>query len=74
MKLEVLLNKIHEDISYLNSQGKQVNKIKVNSEIFENMTKLMDIEVSKDVATVFGIIIEADENIEKYAFILDEVT
>lgn len=74
MKLEVLLNKIHEDISYLNSQGKQVNKIKVNSEIFENMTKLIDIEVSKDVATVFGIIIEADESIEKYAFILDEVT
>ena len=71
MKLEVLLNKIHEDISYLNSQGKQVNKIKVNSEIFENMTKLIDIEVSKDVATVFGIIIEADESIEKYAFILD---
>lgn len=74
MKLEVLLNKIHEDISYLNSQGKQVNKIKVNSEIFANITKLIDIEVSKDVATVFGIIIEADESIEKYAFILDEVT
>lgn len=72
--MEVLLNKIREDIDYLNSQGKQVNKIQMNSKIFENMINLTDVEVSKDVATVFGITIEADENIEKYAFILDEVT
>lgn len=72
--MEVLLNKIHEDLNYLNSQGKQVNKIKMNSKIFENMNGLTDFEVSKDVATVFGVIIEADENIEKYVFILEEVT
>lgn len=73
--MDVLLDQIREDLDYLNSQGKRVNKIKMNTEVLEKMTnKLADVEVSKGVVTVFGITIEADETIEKYAFILDEVT
>ncbi len=72
--MEVLLNKIQEDIDYLNSQGKQVKEIRMNPNIFESMIELTDVMVSKDVVTVFGIIIRADENIEKYVFVLDEVT
>lgn len=72
--MEVLLNKIQEDIDYLNSQGKQVKEIRMNPNIFESMIELTDVMVSKDIVTVFGIIIRADENIEKYVFVLDEVT
>ena len=72
--MEVLLNKIQEDIDYLNSQGKQVKEIRMNPNIFESMIELTDVKVSKGVVTVFGIIIKADENIEKYVFVLDEVT
>ena len=72
--MEVLLNKIQEDIDYLNSQGKQVKEIRMNPNIFESMIELTDVKVSKGIATVFGIIIKADENIEKYVFVLDEVT
>lgn len=72
--MEVLLNKIQEDIDYLNSQGKQVKEIRMNPNIFESMIEHTDVMVSKDVVTVFGIIIRADENIEKYVFVLDEVT
>ena len=55
--MEALLNKIQDDINYLNSQGKQVKEIRMNSKIFENMTELTDVKISKGVATVFGIII-----------------
>lgn len=72
--MDTLLSEIREGIDYLNLQGKQVNKIKMNSKIFENMSKLNDVEVSDDEAIVFGITIEADEKIEKYAFIIGEVT
>ena len=46
----------------------------MNPNIFESMIELTDVKVSKGVATVFGIIIKADESIEKYVFVLDEVT
>lgn len=73
--MDILLDEIRKGIDYLNSQGKKVNKIKMNPKILENMTKkINDIDVSNDVSTVFGLTIEADENIEKYAFILGKVT
>ncbi|MBD8037208.1 lactate dehydrogenase [Solibacillus sp. A46] len=73
--MDVLLEQIRKDLDYLNSQGKHVKKIKMNSKVFERMTnKLTDVEVNNDAVTVFGIIIEADDNTEKFAFILDEAT
>lgn len=73
--MDVLLGQIREGLDYLTIQGKKVNKIKMNPNIFEKMTnKLMDVEVSDGAITVFGITIEADKNIEVYAFIMDEVT
>jgi len=73
--LDVLLGQIREGLDYLTIQGKKVNKIKMNPNIFEKMTnKLMDVEVSDGAITVFGITIEADKNIEVYAFVMDEVT
>ena len=74
-QLDVLLGQIREGLDYLTIQGKKVNKIKMNPNIFEKMTnKLMDVEVSDGAITVFGITIEADKNIEVYAFVMDEVT
>lgn len=74
-QLDVLLGQIREGLDYLTIQGKKVNKIKMNPNIFEKMTnKLMDVEVSEGAITVFGITIEADKNIEVYAFVMDEVT
>ncbi|MER2030681.1 MAG: lactate dehydrogenase [Solibacillus sp.] len=73
--MDVLLGQIREGLDYLTIQGKKVNKIKMNPNIFGKMTdKHMDVEVSDDAVTVFGITIEADENIEIYAFVMDEVT
>ncbi|MEK4531465.1 lactate dehydrogenase [Solibacillus sp. FSL K6-1554] len=73
--MDVLLGQIREGLDYLTIQGKKVNKIKMNPNIFEKMTnKLMDVEVSEGAITVFGITIEADKNIEVYAFVMDEVT
>ncbi|AMO85230.1 hypothetical protein JOC25_002307 [Solibacillus kalamii] len=73
--MDVLLGQIREGLDYLTIQGKKVNKIKMNPNIFEKMTnKLMDVEVSDGAITVFGITIEADKNIEVYAFVMDEVT
>lgn len=73
--MDVLLGQIREGLDYLTIQGKKVNKIKMNPNIFEKMTnKLMDVEVSDGAVTVFGITIEADKNIEVYAFVMDEVT
>ena len=46
----------------------------MNPKVFENMTELTDVKISKGVATVSGIIIEADDSFENYVFILDEVT
>lgn len=43
--------------------------------IYEKMTnKLTGVEINQDAVIVFGIPIEADENIEKFAFIMDEAT
>ncbi|MGA4515751.1 lactate dehydrogenase [Solibacillus silvestris] len=73
--MDVLLGQIREGLDYLTIQGKKVNKIKMNPNIFEKMTnKLMDVEVSDGAITIFGITIEADKNIEVYAFVMDEVT
>lgn len=73
--MDVLLGQIREGLDYLTIQGKKVNKIKMNPNIFEKMAnKLMDVEVSDGAITVFGITIEADKNIEVYAFVMDEVT
>lgn len=73
--MDVLLGQIREGLDYLTIQGKKVNKIKMNPNIFEKMTnKVMDVEVSDGAITVFGITIEADKNIEVYAFVMDEVT
>ena len=73
--MDVLLEQIRQDLHYLYSQGKHVKKIKMNSKVFERMTnKLTDVEVKNDAVTVFGISIEADDNTEKFAFILDEAT
>ncbi|MFS0875126.1 lactate dehydrogenase [Solibacillus isronensis] len=73
--MDVLLGQIREGLDYLAIQGKKVNKIKMNPNLFGKMTdKHMDVEVSADAITVFGITIEADENIEIYAFVMDEVT
>lgn len=73
--MDVLLGQIREGLDYLTIQGKKVNKIKMNPNIFEKMTnKLMDVEVSDGANTIFGITIEADKNIEVYAFVMDEVT
>lgn len=73
--MDVLLGQIREGLDYLTIQGKKVNKIKMNPNIFGKLTdKHMDVEVRDDAITVFGITIEADENIEIYAFVMDEVT
>lgn len=62
-------------MEYLQSQGKQVIKIKMNSKVFVDMTDKLDhVENSNGVITAFGIPIEADEFIEKYAYILDDAT
>ncbi|UED78461.1 lactate dehydrogenase [Lysinibacillus sp. CD3-6] len=71
--MDTLLTEIREGMDYLNLQGKHINKIKMNADIFDNMTKLTNIEHANDAATLFGITIESDENIEKYAFILEDV-
>lgn len=67
--MDILLEEIRKDLEYLNSQGKQVNKIKMNPKILETMAKKIN---DVDVSSVFGVTIEADENIEKFAFLLDE--
>lgn len=72
--MDFLLNKIQDDVNYLKSQGKQIKEIRMNSKVLENMMKLTDVEVSKGVATVLGINIEADDSFDNYVFILDEVT
>ena len=72
--MEFLLNKIQDDINYLKSQGKKIKEIRMNPKVFENMTELTDVKISEGVATVSGIIIEADDSFENYVFILDEVT
>lgn len=73
--MDVLLEQIRRDLDYLYSQGKQVKKLKMNPKIYERMTiKLTGVEINNEAVIVFGIPIEADENIEKFAFILDEAT
>lgn len=72
--MEFLLNKIQDDINYLKSQGKKIKEIRMNPKVFENMNELTDVKISKGVATVSGIIIEADDSFGNYVFILDEVT
>ena len=73
--LDILLEQIHRDLDYLYSQGKHVKKIKMNPKVYERMTnKLTGVEINNEAVIVFGIPIEADENIEKFAFILDEAT
>ena len=60
-------------MEYLQSQGKEVIKIRMNSKIFEDMTdKLDEVENVNGVITVFGIPIEADKHTEKYAYILED--
>lgn len=72
--MEFLLNKIEDDINYLKSQGKQIKEIRMNSKVLENMTELTDLKVSKGVATILGVNIEADDSFENYVFVMDEVT
>ncbi len=70
--MEILLNRIHEGIEYLTSQGKQINLIKMNPDIFDSLTQdeLPNVKISNDATTVFGVSMEADENVEKYEFII----
>lgn len=73
--MDVLLEQIRRDLDYLYSQGKHVKNIKMNPKIYERMTiKLTGVEINNEAVIVFGLPIEADENIEKFAFILDEAT
>ena len=72
--MDTLLNEIRDGIDYLHLQGKQINKIKMNAKLFENMSKRNEIEATNDEMTVFGITAEADENIETFAFIIEQVT
>lgn len=71
-KMEILLNRLHEGIEYLTSQGKQVTLIRMNPDIFESLTQdeLSDVETTINAATVFGVPMEADEHVEKYEFII----
>ena len=39
IKMEILLNRLHEGIEYLTSQGKQVTLIRMNPDIFESLTQ-----------------------------------
>ena len=70
--MEILLNRLHEGIDYLTSQGKQVTLIKMNPDIFESLTQdeLSNVEMSVNATTVFGVPMVADENVEKYEFII----
>ncbi|WP_342566660.1 lactate dehydrogenase [Psychrobacillus sp. FSL K6-4046] len=70
--MELLLNRLHEGIEYLSSQGKQVTLIKMNPDIFASLTQdtLSNVEMSFNAATVFGVPMESDENVEKYEFII----
>ncbi len=73
--MDTLLDEIRKGLEYLDSQGKKVNNIKMNPKILENMTKKINgVDDSNDLSTVFGITIEADKNIEKFAFVLEEIT
>lgn len=71
-RVEILLNRLHEGIEYLTSQGKQVTLIRMNPDIFESLTQdeVSNVETSINATTVFGVPMEADENVEKYEFII----
>lgn len=74
--MNTLLNKLEEDILYLNSQGKAVDKIKMNPTVYENFIKLNP-ELTKadshNPYKLLGIDLEADENIEKYELIVSKI-
>ncbi|MGM9949825.1 MAG: lactate dehydrogenase [Lysinibacillus sp.] len=61
--MDFLISKLEEDVEYLYSQGKRVDKIKMNPEVYEHFITL------KQGASTIDIPIEADGNVEKYEFI-----
>ena len=74
--MNTLLNKLEEDILYLNSQGKVVNKIKMNPTVYENFMKLnpeLMKEDSHNPYKLLGIDLEEDENVEKYELIINKL-
>ena len=74
--MNTLLNKLEEDILYLNSQGKVVNKIKMNPTVYENFIKLNPELMKADSHNPYkllGIDLEEDENVEKYELIVSKL-
>ena len=72
--MNVLLNELEQGILYLNSQGKMVNKIKMNPTVYENFMKLNPIRGdSHNPYKLLGIDLEEDENVERYEFIINQV-
>lgn len=61
--MDFLINKLEEDVEYLYSQGKRVDLIKMNPEIYGHFIRL------QQGATNMDIPVEADENVEKYELI-----
>ena len=73
--MNMLLQKLEEDIKYLHSQGKEVNKIKMNPTVYENFMELNPQLIKGDSHNPYkllGIDLEADENVEKYEFIINK--
>lgn len=72
--LNILLNELEKGILYLHSQGKVVNKIKMNPTVYENFIKLnpeLMKDDSHDPYKLLGIDVEEDETVEKYEFIMN---
>lgn len=61
--MDFLIGKLEEDIEYLYSQGKRIDMIKMNPEIYEHF-----IQSRQDVPNM-DIPVEADENVEKYELV-----
>lgn len=65
--MDFLINKLEEDIQYLYLQGKQVDKIKMNPDIYEHFIRLKQGMSTMDIPVV------ADENVEKYELMYSEI-
>lgn len=61
--MDFLISKLEEDVEYLYSQGKRVDMIKMNPEIYEHFIRL------KPGVPKMGIPVQADENVERYELV-----
>lgn len=65
--MDFLISKLEEDVEYLYSQGKRVDLIKMNPEIYEHFITL------KQGVSTMDIPVETDENVEKYEFVFSTI-